>query len=168
MMARRMQAKREGLKSGSPKQREPAEFSRSRENDLKGDPMVNADLPQRPQTLLIVDDEEALVELVRRMVERNGYRTLAARSAGEALDLYRAHRDEIDLVITDLVMGDRDGWEVARELREINPDVRILVSTGFHDEDDIGRMLQAGIRGVVLKPYQSQQLLEKVREALDS
>lgn len=120
------------------------------------------------ETLLIVDDEEMLVELLRRMVERKGYKTIVALGAQQALDAYEQHKSEIDLVITDLVMPGMDGKALAKELMQRDPNVRILVSTGFSAAGDISELLEDGVSGVVMKPYQSQQLLGKIREALDS
>jgi CheY-like chemotaxis protein len=118
------------------------------------------------QTLLIVDDEEMLVELVRRMVVRQGYTAIIATSGDEALDLYEQDKDHIDLVITDLIMPGMDGKTLAEELMRRNPGVRILVSTGFSADKDISSLVEAGVKGVVMKPYQSEQLFEKIREAM--
>jgi two-component system, cell cycle sensor histidine kinase and response regulator CckA len=118
------------------------------------------------QTLLIVDDEEMLVELVRRMVIRQGYSALIATSGEEALSLYEQDKDKINLVITDLIMPGMDGKALAEELMRRDPNVRILVSTGFSADSDISSLVEAGVKGVVMKPYQSEQLFEKIREAM--
>src|SRR5207237_7591983 len=93
------------------------------------------------KTLLIVDDEEMLVELLRRMVLRQGYQALVANSAQEGLSIYERNRDRIDLVITDLVMPGMDGKALAEELLRRDPQIRILVSTGFSAESDIASLL---------------------------
>jgi two-component system, cell cycle sensor histidine kinase and response regulator CckA len=118
------------------------------------------------QTLLIVDDEEMLVELVRRMVVRQGYNALIATSADEALNLYEQDKSKIDLVITDLIMPGMDGRALAEELMRRDPAIRILVSTGFSADSDITSLVESGVKGVVMKPYQSEQLFEKIREAM--
>jgi two-component system cell cycle sensor histidine kinase/response regulator CckA len=130
--------------------------------------MASRTAPGSAETLLIVDDEEMLVELLRRMLVRQGYRVIAARTGEEALALYAQHRAEIDLVITDLVMPGMDGRMLAEELLRRDPDVRILVSTGFSAQSDITSLLEGGIRGVVMKPYQSKLLYAGIREALDT
>lgn len=118
------------------------------------------------KTLLIVDDEEMLVELLRRMVERHGYKTITAIGAEQALTAYEHNKEAIVLVITDLVMPKMDGKALAKELMRRQPGIRILVSTGFSAENDISELLEDGVQGVVMKPYQSQQLLSKIEEAL--
>lgn len=118
------------------------------------------------QTLLIVDDEEMLVELVCRMVRRRGFDTVTATNATEALQIYEERASEINLVITDLMMPGMDGRALAAELLTRNPALRILVSTGYSASSDLSDVESIGIRGVVLKPYQSEQLLAMVDRAL--
>ena len=117
-------------------------------------------------TLLIVDDDEALVQLVKKMVERQGYDALIATNAADALEAYQARRDQIDLVITDLVMSGTDGRAFARSLLELNPDVRILVSTGLRDESDMDALRTLGVKGFVFKPYNSRDLVDSIQHAL--
>ena len=107
-----------------------------------------------------------LVELVRRMVERHGFETLTATSGEEALKLYEERSGKIDLVISDLMMPGMDGRALAGELLRRDPALRILVSTGYSATGDLSDVEAMGIRGVVMKPYQSEQLMEMVARAL--
>jgi CheY-like chemotaxis protein len=118
------------------------------------------------ETLLIVDDEEVLVELLHRLVERHGYKALSAMSGKEALRLYDENRDRIDLVITDLMMPEMDGKQLAQRLLQRDPSVRILISTGYSEPTDISYLLEAGARGIVMKPYQADKLLVAIQAAL--
>lgn len=117
-------------------------------------------------TLLIVDDEEMLVELLHRLVTRHGYAAVSAVSAKEALTVFEANRGKIDLVITDLMMPDMDGKQLAQELLRRDPATRILISTGYSDPTDITYLLEAGARGVVMKPYQADRLFEAINAAM--
>ena len=118
-------------------------------------------------TLLIVDDEEMLVELLLRLVERHGYRALSATSGKDALKLFDENRGKIDLVITDLMMPEMDGKQLATELLKRDSTVRILISTGYSEPTDISFLLDAGARGVVMKPYQADRLLAAIHAAMD-
>jgi CheY-like chemotaxis protein len=120
----------------------------------------------RAETVLVVDDEEMLVELVCRMVQRRGFNTITATNAEEALRLYDERASEIRLVITDLMMPGMDGRALSKELLRRNPGVRILVSTGYSAPSDLDDVEAMGIKGVVTKPYQSDQLLAMVEQAL--
>lgn len=130
--------------------------------------MANEADSGRTETLLIIDDEEMLIELLSRMVTRQGYKAIVATSAHQALKEYDEHSEEIDLVITDLVMPVMNGKKLAEELLKRDPSTKILVSTGFSAHADISDLLEEGVLGVVMKPYQSDQLFAKIREALDN
>ena len=127
---------------------------------LKEEPVAGS------RTLLLVDDEEMLVELLRRMLHRRGYETIVAYGAKEGLAAYEENKDKIDLVITDLVMPGTDGRALAEELMRRDSNLPILVSTGFSAEGDIDALRMQGIKGVVMKPYQSEQLFSMLRDAL--
>lgn len=127
---------------------------------------MDTEASQDPRTLLIVDDDESLVQLVKKMVERQGFAAQVATSAEDALETYRASRDDIALVITDLVMSGTDGRAFARSLLDLNPDVRILVSTGLRNEADMDALRELGVKGFVFKPYNSRDLVSSIEEAL--
>jgi DNA-binding response OmpR family regulator len=119
------------------------------------------------ETLLVVDDEALILDLLQRALERRGYRVLTASSVSEALTLYAENRERIALVITDLIMPDMDGAALVRQLLQGDPDIPILVSTGFISESEIIQWQTAGVRGVVHKPYQTNELLATIRSLLD-
>ena len=117
--------------------------------------------------ILLVDDEEAVLRLALRTLERAGYRVFAAADADQALELFREHRSEIDLVLSDLVMPKVSGRELMREIRKLGSDVPFLFSSGYSDGGvHRGFVLDEGIR-LLTKPYQLDELKRKVREALD-
>jgi len=113
-------------------------------------------------TILLVDDEQSLVALGARMLEHLGFTVLTAADGREALELYRERGKEIDLVLMDLTMPHMDGMEALAELRRLNPDVRVVVASGYSHEDVESRFAGKGIDGVLQKPY----TLAKMREAL--
>jgi len=117
--------------------------------------------------ILVVDDEEAVLRLAIRTLQRAGYRMFAAADADQALELFRAHRSEIDLVLSDLVMPKVSGRELMQKIRTLGSDVPFLFSSGYSDGGvHRGFVLDEGIR-LLTKPYQLDELKRKVREALD-
>jgi len=117
--------------------------------------------------ILVVDDEEAVLRLALRTLERAGYRVFAAADADQALELFREHRSEIDLVLSDLVMPKVSGRELMREIRKLGSDVPFLFSSGYSDGGvHRGFVLDEGIR-LLTKPYELDELKRKVRAALD-
>ena len=115
-------------------------------------------------TILLVDDEESLIALGGRMLEHLGFDVLTASDGREAVDLYRKRAGEIDLVLLDLTMPHMDGGEAFGELRRINPDVRVILSSGYSRDDVAGRFAGKNLAGVLQKPY----TLAKLTEALSA
>jgi CheY-like chemotaxis protein len=118
------------------------------------------------ETVLLVDDEEMIRSLGRTILERYGYEVLLAEDGQEAVELYQRERDRIDLVILDLTMPRLSGHDAFRQLREIDPSVRVLFASGYSAEhltaDDPERVL-----GFVGKPYRPRELAQSVRSALE-
>ena len=119
------------------------------------------------ETILLVDDENLVRELGERILTKSGYRVLTARNGREGLDIYRQHQRDIALVILDLIMPEMSGKDCLRELSKIDPQVKVIVSSGHSDTEDHGDFPHETVRGTVKKPYGMGHLLQTVRKALD-
>ena len=119
------------------------------------------------ETILFVEDEEMLVTSVREILTDEGYNVLTAIDGKTAIDSYRAHRDEIAIVVSDIELPGISGWEAFRKMREIDPDVGIILVSGYLDPALRDRMIQEGARGFLRKPYTARGLLRTIRETLD-
>lgn len=120
------------------------------------------------ETILLVEDEDMVRELTKRILERSGYTVLSAANGKEALSLYEKESDKIALVILDLIMPEMGGMECLKRLREIDPKLKILVASGYSPHGVEKEAIESGARGFVRKPYDMKQMLTAVREALDS
>ncbi len=116
--------------------------------------------------ILAIDDEPPLLEVLAEMLRPGGHRMLSASNGEEGLSLYRKSWQEIDLVILDIVMADMDGYQTARELRRINPEVKIIVSTGYAPESSLTGWAELNPAGVLHKPYAKPQLEKALGEAM--
>jgi PAS domain S-box-containing protein len=119
-------------------------------------------------TILLVDDEEPVRIVTERMLERCGFSVLCASDGLEALQLYRARASEIVCVLLDLAMPRMDGEQTFRELRRIQPDVRVVLASGYSDEEIAQRFHSEGLAGFIAKPYRVETLGAKLREVLPS
>lgn len=119
------------------------------------------------EVVLLVDDEAAILEVGREMLEAMGYRILLAKDGKEAVDLYSRHLGNIDLIILDMVMPDMGGGEVFDKVREINPGAKVLLSSGYSINGRASEILQRGCDGFIQKPFNLKELSGKVREVLD-
>ena len=119
------------------------------------------------ETILLVEDWEAVRELGVLILEKFGYTVLSASDGQEALDVYEKEQGNISLVILDIIMPRMDGKQCLEQLLRINPDVKVIISSGVGQYDLINEVVELGAKGVVNKPYGMRQLLAIVREALD-
>ncbi len=117
-------------------------------------------------TVLIVDDEESIRRIARLTLESGGYRTLLAVDGGEAVSIYGEHSATIDVVLTDMMMPVMDGTATIRHLREINPAVRIIASSGVAAGRELAHLAEMGIRHILPKPYTAETLLKCVELAI--
>jgi two-component system cell cycle sensor histidine kinase/response regulator CckA len=119
------------------------------------------------ETVLVVDDEEPVRALLQSILEEGGYTVLLAGDGIEATELYAELSTEIDLVVLDIVMPRMGGRETYERLREINPEVKVLLSSGYSKKGQARDILAAGARGFLQKPYDLRAVLLKVREVLE-
>src|SRR4029077_18402767 len=118
------------------------------------------------QTVLVVEDEEGLRELSKRLLQRRGYTVLIAANADEALRLFEDH-PSIDVLLTDVVMPGASGPELTRQLIEQRPALRVIYMSGYTEDAIVQHgVLKSGI-AFLNKPFTSQTLGEKIREVLE-
>lgn len=119
------------------------------------------------ETILLVEDESSVRALARRVLVRGGFKVLEASSPTEAIRLAEAHAGDIRLVLSDVVMPEMSGPTLATRLGELVPAVRVLFISGYTDDEVVSRGLGAPDIDLLQKPFSAQQLVERVREALD-
>ena len=118
-------------------------------------------------TILAVDDDRAVLNLIDQVLNSAGYRVLAAEGGWEAIRAYETSREPVELLLTDVIMPDLTGPVLAERLRSQNPDLRVLFISGFHDADLVQRFVTLKGFRLLPKPFTVDALLRVVREALD-
>lgn len=124
-------------------------------------------LPSRSRRILVVDDEPAARVLANRVFSEAGYEVATVQSGFECLERFRKCPHGFDLILLDLSMPFMDGEETFRRLRDIHPDVVVLLSTGFTAQERVDRMLAAGLAGFIRKPHRPDELLARVQAILE-
>jgi len=119
-------------------------------------------------TVLVVDDEQFLREGIGAMVERLGYSVVLARSGQDAVDVYRSSAHQLDLVIMDMIMPGMGGGEAFDALKAINPEVRVILSSGYSMDGRVTDILDRGARAFLQKPFRLNDLSRKIREVLET
>lgn len=120
------------------------------------------------ETVLLVDDEEHIRELGKKILSRAGYKVITACNGIEAIEAYRNEKEQIALVVLDLIMPQMGGRQCLEELLKINPRVRVVVASGFSVDDLAKGGLEARVGGFVSKPYRMTEMLKVVRDVLDA
>jgi PAS domain S-box-containing protein len=115
--------------------------------------------------VLLVDDEETIVEMEQKMLERLGYEAVAKSHSGEALDIFRAEPEKFDLIITDQTMPHMTGAILAQHILKIRPDIPIILCTGFSERINDEQAKDIGIRCFLMKPIVMSQLAKSIEEA---
>jgi CheY-like chemotaxis protein len=159
-------------KTGSP---EPAAKTSAPAAPAASDAATNipADIPVKNpggsrEYLLLIDDEPEIAELASEMLAEEGYKVIVAKDGFEALKIFQRINRQIGLVILDYFLPVMDGDAVFEELKALNPNVNVVLSSGFAEQNKIGAMLAQGLRGFIPKPYTRAKLLEQVRSTLDA
>jgi PAS domain S-box-containing protein len=120
----------------------------------------------RGETVLVVEDEEAVRELVRKVLSGLGYKLMTARNGSEALETFESHREEIGLLLTDLVMPDMGGLELSGIARDKDPSLKVIAMSGYLPGLDENELRKAGIVDFIKKPFKARRLAEAVSKAL--
>jgi len=138
------------------------------EKAIRKDKEPLADVLGGTETVLFVDDEEMIVDVGNEMLTALGYHVMVASKGKQAVALYEENKDKIDMVILDLIMPDMGGGEVYDRLKEINPNVRVLLSSGYSIDGQANEIMERGCDGFIQKPFDMKQLSDKLREILDN
>jgi CheY-like chemotaxis protein len=120
------------------------------------------------ELILLVEDEVEVAELAAEMLADEGYKVIVAHDGFDALKIYERVGTQIGLVILDFFLPVMDGDAVFDELRGLNPEINVVLSSGFAEQNKISGMLSQGLRGFIPKPYTRDKLLGQVRSTLDS
>ncbi len=124
-------------------------------------------LSTRAEKILFVDDEVALVKMIKQMLERAGYEVVGQTDSVSALNLFKADPDRFDLVITDIAMPNMAGDRLAQEIMQIRPTMPIIICTGHSRRMDKEREQALGIKAVAVKPLVKAEMVKLVRDVLD-
>jgi CheY-like chemotaxis protein len=129
--------------------------------------IVTSQVIKGTETILLVDDEFSIVEVCGEILDVLGYKVLKAISGKEALSLYERNRGAVDLVILDMIMPVLSGSETFDALKRMDPNVRVMLSTGYSASDHAKKIMEKGCQAFIQKPFRIDDLSQKIREVLD-
>lgn len=119
-------------------------------------------------TILIVEDEQPMLRLLEKVLSRHGYQVLVASNGEAAIEVYRRHKLEIDVVLLDVGLPKLTGWNVLLKMKEENSDVRVVIATGFLEPKMKTEMLRVNVKHFVEKPYILDEVVETLQSLIDA
>jgi CheY-like chemotaxis protein len=138
------------------------------DKEVLEDKKLIEELLKGEETVLLVDDEDMIIDVSERLLGKLGYKVLIARSGKDAIKTYKAKKDYIDMVILDIIMQDMSGGDIYDKLKEINPAIKVLLSSGYSINGQATGILEQGCDGFIQKPFNIKDLSLKIREILDN
>jgi DNA-binding NtrC family response regulator len=116
--------------------------------------------------ILIIDDDETVREIHSQMLDAKGYSVATCQDGEEGVNYYKQNYNSIDLVLLDMIMPNMGGYECFKKLKEINPNVKVIISSGYNDENEVKEMIEQGA-GYIQKPVKMDDLAKKVEEYIN-
>jgi CheY-like chemotaxis protein len=133
----------------------------------ENDPILEENVRTGRETILVVDDEDYILDACKAMMTQLGYRTILAHSGEEALEIFSRDKGSIALIILDMIMPGMDGLTAYKHLKKIDPDVKVLLSSGYSLTGSVKELLDKGCDEYIQKPFSLSQISRITRELLD-
>ena len=137
------------------------------EKEIPVEKELSEEVLEGTETILLVDDEEMIIDAGKEMLEEIGYRVLTATSGQQAIDAFRERKSEIHMIILDMIMPELGGGETYDKLREVDPEIRVLLSSGYSIDGEATEILERGCNGFIQKPFDMKEISRKIREILE-
>jgi nitrogen-specific signal transduction histidine kinase/ActR/RegA family two-component response regulator len=137
------------------------------EKEFVQDKSVPNELFDGVETVLLVDDEQMIIDVGKEMLTQLGYKVLTAAGGIEALDVYRRNHESIDLLVLDMIMPDMEGGVTYDKIRDLNPNVKVLLASGYSIDGRASEIMKRGCNGFIQKPFNMKELSYKIRNILD-
>jgi CheY-like chemotaxis protein len=130
-------------------------------------PVSDDEVDGGKETILVVEDEDSLRELLSHFLQAKGYTVLSARDGVEAIDIFKKRSAEIALVFSDMGLPRMSGWDAIRAMQEINASLKAVIASGYIEPETRSKLFESGVNEFVTKPYEPASILKVVRQALD-
>jgi two-component system cell cycle sensor histidine kinase/response regulator CckA len=125
------------------------------------------EIKERNETILLVDDDQVILEVGKEMLTTLNYKVLLASGGNEAINFYNSNKDKIDLVILDMIMPGMGGRETYETLKRINPEIKVLLCSGYNINGEATEVMRQGANDFIRKPYTMKELSHTIRKILD-
>jgi PAS domain S-box-containing protein len=131
------------------------------------DEKTKGELRGGTETILVVEDEESLISMIKIVLETNGYTVLEARNGEEGVHIYENNMEKIHMVLTDMGLPKLTGFEEFKKIKKLDPDVKVVFASGYFDPNLKSELFKDGVKAFIQKPYDANEILRTIREVLD-
>lgn len=125
-------------------------------------------LPGGTETVLLVDDQDTIWDFMIEALQTLGYTVILAENGLDAVEIYKNNAGKIDLVILDMIMPKMGGHNTFYQLKAIDPDVKVILSSGYVSEEEVTDILRQGAKAFIPKPHRIKAIAEEIRKVLDA
>ncbi len=129
---------------------------------------LTTDLRKAKETVFLIDDDDMIADVSEMILKSSGYDVVSAKSGKEAIEVYKENHSRIDMVILDMILPDMGGGDTYDSLKEINPEIKVLLASGYDIEYQGRDIMDRGCDGFIQKPFNMNELLEKIKGILTS
>ncbi len=129
---------------------------------------LTTDLRKAKETVFLIDDDDMIADVSEMILKSSGYDVVSAKSGKEAIEVYKENHSRIDMVILDMILPDMGGGDTYDSLKEINPEIKVLLASGYDIEYQGRDIMERGCDGFIQKPFNMNELLEKIKGILTS
>ena len=138
------------------------------EEEIKAEKKFSGELVKGNATILLVDDEEMILTAGDQVLNKLGHEVFLANCGQNAIEIYKQNQDKIDMVLLDMVMPEMGGGETYDGIKKINPNVKVLLSSGYSKDGQATEILKRGCDGFIEKPFTLEELSQKLNEILNN
>jgi DNA-binding NtrC family response regulator len=124
------------------------------------------DMDKENRTALIVDDDQIMLDIESFFLRKIGFKTLKATNSAKACSLYEDKKEQIDIVVLDMLMPNEKGTNIYKKLKKMNPDIRVLICSGLEKDRDVDEILNDGQNGFIKKPFKFDEFTSNVNTIL--
>ncbi len=129
---------------------------------------LKSKLPGGTETIMLVDDQDAIWDFMIEALQTLGYSVILAENGLDAVEIYRSNPGQIDCVILDMIMPKMGGHNTFYQLKTLNPDVKVILSSGYVSQEEVDDLLKQGAKAFIPKPHRISDIAKELRSVLDA
>jgi DNA-binding NtrC family response regulator len=129
---------------------------------------LNTEFFNDKETVLLIDDDDMVTDVAAQILNNSGYGVISAKNGKEAIEVYKANQDRIDMAILDMILPDMSGMDTYEKLKEINPGIKVLLASGYGIDSQASNIMERGCDGFIQKPFNMSELIKTIGDILAS